>query len=68
MIWQIRKKVMEFIAKVSKDSYVNVMDQYRPQYRAYNYPEINRRISREEFNRAISIAREAGLNRGFDYE
>lgn len=62
------KKVMEFIAKVSKESYVNIMDQYRPQYRAYNYPEINRRINREEFNRAISFAKEAGLSRGFDYE
>ncbi len=62
------KKVMEFIAKVSKGSYVNVMDQYRPRYKVYNYPEINRRINKEEFDKAISFAREAGLSRGFDYE
>lgn len=62
------KNVMEFIAKLSKNSYVNIMDQYRPQYKACDYPEINRRISREEFNKTISLAREYGLGRGFDYE
>lgn len=62
------KEVMDFIAKVSKNSYVNVMDQYRPLHKAFNYPEINRRIRRDEFERAIFYAREAGLSRGFDYE
>jgi len=40
---------------------VNVMDQYRPEARAHEYPEISRRLSAEEFERALEIAREVGL-------
>jgi putative pyruvate formate lyase activating enzyme len=39
----------------------NVMDQYRPVYLADRYPEINRSITSEEYERALKIAKEAGL-------
>jgi putative pyruvate formate lyase activating enzyme len=42
-------------------TYVNLMAQYRPAYRAKFHPEINRRITREEFTQAVHWAREAGL-------
>jgi putative pyruvate formate lyase activating enzyme len=41
----------------------NVMDQYRPAYRAHKFPALNRRITREEYQRALDLAREAGLTR-----
>ncbi len=57
------KKVMEFLVKkISKDTYINIMDQYYPTNKAYHYPEIIRRIRREEFKEAIIIARKAGLH------
>lgn len=60
------KEIMHFIAKeISKNTYVNIMDQYRPCYRAYEFPDINRRITSSEFSKAISIAQEEGLWRGF---
>lgn len=60
------KKVVEFIAKeLSPDSYVNIMGQYRPCYKAFDYPEIARRITAEEYEEAIGLAREVGLYRGF---
>jgi putative pyruvate formate lyase activating enzyme len=62
------ERVMEFISGLSKDSYVNIMDQYRPQHNAYRYPELNRRISSAEFRSAISIAEDMGLSRGFRHE
>jgi len=40
---------------------VNVMDQYRPCYKANEYPEINRRITQEEYRRALEMAKSAGL-------
>lgn len=40
---------------------VNLMDQYRPEYHAKNYPKINRRLRAEEFAEAVGIAREVGL-------
>jgi putative pyruvate formate lyase activating enzyme len=54
--------IMKFIAdEISPDSYVNVMSQYRPCYRAYSFNQINRPLSRQEFVEAMSIARSAGL-------
>lgn len=59
------EKVMKFIAgELSKDSYVNIMFQYRPQYNAQIYSELRRPPMRREFNEAIKTAREAGLYRG----
>jgi len=37
------------------------MDQYRPEYLAKNYPEMNRRLRAEEVSEAIEMAREIGL-------
>ena len=34
------------------------MDQYRPQYNAWDYEYINRSLKREEFNEAFEYAKE----------
>lgn len=58
------RKVMQFLAQnISSNTYVNIMDQYRPCGIAHAYPEINRRISMEEFENALQIAREEGICR-----
>jgi putative pyruvate formate lyase activating enzyme len=58
------REIMRFIAeRISRDTYVNVMDQYRPCYRANEFRELNRRITREEFEQAVRWAQEAGLHR-----
>ncbi|RLG67097.1 MAG: radical SAM protein [Methanobacteriota archaeon] len=56
------EKIMEWIAKnLPKDTYINIMAQYNPCYKAYDYPEISRRITREEYVRVVNRARELGL-------
>lgn len=57
------KKVMEFIASLSPDSFVNLMDQYHPTHQAKSYPEINRRITTKEFKTAVKAANAVGLQR-----
>lgn len=57
------EKAMRFIASLSKNSYVNLMDQYYPTNKASQYPEINRRITSEEFQEAIKFAKKEGLLR-----
>ncbi len=47
--------------KISPHTYINVMDQYRPYYRAHELPPLNRRIMAEEYARAVQLAQEAGL-------
>jgi putative pyruvate formate lyase activating enzyme len=57
-------EAMRFIAEVlSPDSYVNVMEQYRPEYKACEYPPLDRRITRDEFLKAIKIAKDNGIKR-----
>jgi len=56
------EKVMGWIVEnLPKDTYVNIMAQYRPVYKAYDYPEISRRISREEYDKVVNRAVEIGL-------
>ena len=58
--------VLKFIAEeISYHSYVNIMDQYRPEYQAYEYSEINRRITHKEYLEAIQMAKRFHLYRGF---
>ena len=51
--------------EVSKDTYVNVMDQYHPAgaVRGGRFPELGRRLTAEEHREAIMRARNAGLHR-----
>jgi len=58
------RDVLEFLAKeISPNTYVNVMDQYRPCGEAHKDEHINRRLSSEEFKDAMDAARKAGLKR-----
>lgn len=60
------EKVLKFIAKeISKNSYVNIMSQYYPSWKSEDYEELNRRITKEEFEKVIKKAKELGLHRGF---
>ncbi len=56
--------ILRFIAtQISADTYVNVMDQYRPCGEAAGRPDIGRRITGEEYRKALQAAQEAGLRR-----
>ncbi len=57
-------QVVRFLAEeVSKDTYLNLMDQYRPEYLASRYPPLNRRITPQEYQHALELAQKAGLHR-----
>ena len=56
------RKVIEWIAKnLPKDTYLNLMSQYRPMYKADQYPEISRRLTNKEYIEAVMWAKQAGL-------
>ncbi len=56
--------IARFLAEeISRDTYVNVMDQYRPCYKAAAMPPLHRPITRAEYEQAVQQAREAGLHR-----
>ncbi len=57
-------KVLAFIgSEISRNTYLNLMAQYRPCYRAYDYPPLDRPITREEYEEALALAAKYGLSR-----
>ncbi len=56
------KSVLEWIAQhLPKDTYVNIMSQYRPMYKAFDYPPIARPVTRQEYDEAVRCATGLGL-------
>jgi putative pyruvate formate lyase activating enzyme len=54
--------VVHFLAEeVSPNTYFNIMAQYRPFYKASQFPSINKALTRTEFSEAVNIARQQGL-------
>lgn len=67
------EKVLKFLAEeISTNTFLNLMGQYRPCYRAGENPELDRRISGAEFSEALAIAQRYELQRldpgSFQYE
>ncbi len=58
------REAMEFLAsEISKETYVNVMDQYRPCGEAHTHRDLSRRITQQEYAEAVEAARKSGLRR-----
>jgi len=56
------EKFVKWVAQsLPKSTYVNIMPQYRVEYKAYEYPKISRGITVQEFLEAIDWAEQVGL-------
>ncbi len=56
------KEIMEFLAQeISTDTFVNIMNQYYPCFRANHFQEINTKVTRKEFEDAYYFAKQAGI-------
>jgi putative pyruvate formate lyase activating enzyme len=59
------KNVIESIAlEISPDSYVNIMDQFRPCYKAFSEPGLSRPITRIEYDDVVKAAISFGIRTG----
>jgi putative pyruvate formate lyase activating enzyme len=57
-------QIVHFLAtEISPDTYLNLMDQYRPAFKAHHFPELSRPITHQEYQAALDVARDAGLKR-----
>ncbi len=57
-------EIVRFLAnEISPDTYLNLMDQYHPAYRAHHLPPLDRPTTRQEYAAAVAMARQAGLHR-----
>lgn len=58
------QEIVRFLAReVSTNTYLNIMAQYHPCYKALDKPSLARSVSREEFHKAIDLAHGEGLHR-----
>lgn len=58
------ERIARFLAgEISRDTYINIMAQYRPEYRSREYPPLDRPLSPEAWREALRSARAAGLHR-----
>ena len=63
------KSSIDFIADdLSPDSYVNVMDQYRPAHRAREYPELMSAPGSAAWWEVVEYAAEEGIHRGIPFD
>jgi putative pyruvate formate lyase activating enzyme len=56
-------RVMDFLAGLSRETVVNVMDQYRPLHRAREHPALGRRATISEVDDVVGYARRLGMRR-----
>lgn len=55
--------IMQFLAdEISPNTYVNIMAQYYPAHKSYEYDELSKGISLKEYRAAVESAKLAGLN------
>ena len=58
------QEVVRFLAqRVSINTYLNIMAQYHPCYKAFDIPQLARPVNRQEFHEAVEMAHQQGLNR-----
>lgn len=60
------KKTLDFIKnELSTNVYLSIMAQYHPEYKAYNYSELSRRISLEEYHEIVKYSEKLGFSSGW---
>jgi putative pyruvate formate lyase activating enzyme len=62
------KRCLHFLADLSPDTFVSIMAQYSPQYKAHNYPGINQALTEDEYNEIIDYAFGLGLENAYIQE
>jgi putative pyruvate formate lyase activating enzyme len=56
------KPILNWIAEnLGVENRVNLMFQYRPEWRAYEVPELRRKLTKEEMKKSVKLAEQAGL-------
>ena len=60
------KKIIEYLySKYGDDIYISIMSQYTPCTDLVKYPEINRKLTQQEYDDVVDFAVELGLENGF---
>ena len=66
--WENSRKCLDALADLSPDIFVSLMSQYSPQYKACNFPGINRSLTANEYDEIMDYALDLGLENVFIQE
>lgn len=63
------KKILRYLYETYGDNiYISIMNQYTPLPQVAHIPELNRRVTTEEYDRVLHFARRLGISNGFRQE
>ena len=63
------KEVLAYLYETYRDQiYISIMSQYTPVKQIKKYPELNRRVTKREYERLLDFAMELGIENGFFQE
>lgn len=62
------RRCLRFLADVSPDTFVSIMAQYSPQYKARGFSRINRTLTKDEYDEVTGYALDLGLENAFTQE
>ena len=62
------RRCLHFLADLSPRTFVSIMSQYSPQYKACDYPAINRSLTEAEYDEVTEYALDLGLENAFIQE
>ncbi|MEG0020042.1 MAG: radical SAM protein, partial [Oscillospiraceae bacterium] len=63
------KRIIQYLYKTYKDKiFISIMSQYTPGEGLENYPEINRKLNRHEYDEVVDFACGIGVKNGFVQE
>jgi putative pyruvate formate lyase activating enzyme len=62
------RRCLQFLAELSPDTFISIMSQYSPQYKACDYPAINRTLTAGEYDEIMEVALDLGLENAFVQE
>lgn len=62
------KECLKFIRSISDNIHLSLMSQYNPTYKTADFPEINRTLTREEYDEVKKMAEELGFKNGWIQE
>ena len=54
-------RIIDWVKENAREAYLSIMAQYLPLGRASDYPEINRKITKREYEKVINYALDSGL-------
>lgn len=63
------KRIIKYLYDTYGDRiYISIMNQYTPVTKNIKYPELNRRVTEEEYEELVAYAKQMGLENGFIQE